>query len=221
MWYENNLGQFDHCDEQRHFQLVVPRRVRHCMTLRNAVCAVSARHLYRLPQHKTPHGIVYCGQLLPNLKKSSALEYMLKCIPGLIEFPNIQDPEHQENIMAATVVLRQYEEMEEDMDMDETYPYQRVNFLNITQTIIDSMSASPFDCSLANASYWITARQEIYYALTRETVPYLRFDSDRWRNTSIADNMIMFAGQVATWLWGEKSPEEWSEYQLDFFLVFD
>jgi hypothetical protein len=137
---------------------------------------------------------------------------MLKCIPDLIEYSNFQDPVQQENIMAATVILRQYEEMEEDMDIDKSHPYHRVNFLNITQTIIDSMSASPFkSSSLANASYWITARQEIYYALTRQTVPYLRFDADRWPNASIADNMIMFAGQVATWLWGGNSPEKWSE----------
>jgi hypothetical protein len=114
--------------------------------------------------------------------------------------------------MAATVILRQYEEMEEDMDMDVSHLYKRVNSLSITQTIIDSMSAPPFNSSsLANASYWITARQEVYYALTRQTVPYLRFDTDRWPNASIADNMIIFAGQVVTWLLGEKSPEKWSE----------
>ncbi|KAJ5679913.1 hypothetical protein N7462_008157, partial [Penicillium macrosclerotiorum] len=210
---------FDHCDEQRHFQFVVPRRAQHCHTLRNAIFAVSSRHLCRVPQYKTTHGIVYRGQLLPNLKKSSALEYMLKCIPDLIEFPNIQDPVHHENIMAATVILRQYEEMEEEMDEDRTElensTYSRVNFLGITQTIMDSMSASPHNCSLANAAYWITVRQEIYYALTRESVPYLGFDPGRWSNTSIADHMIMFAGQVATWRWGQKSAEEWTQLKIE------
>ncbi|KAH8693255.1 hypothetical protein BGW36DRAFT_437195 [Talaromyces proteolyticus] len=209
---------FDHCDEQRHFQLVVPRRAKHCPTLRNAIFAVSSRRLCRLPQYRTPHGILYREQLLPNLKKSSALEYMLKCIPDLTEFPKIQDPVHQENIMAATVILRQYEEMEEDVDEGdidtEIHSYKRVNFLAITQTIIDSMSTSPLDCSLANACYWITVRQETYYALIRETVPHLRFDSDRWRNASIADNMIMFAGQVATWRWTQKSPEKWRQLKV-------
>ncbi|KAJ0413629.1 hypothetical protein BJY00DRAFT_321785 [Aspergillus carlsbadensis] len=218
---------FDHCDEQRHFQLVVPRRAAHCATLRNAIFAASSRRLYRLPQYRTPRGIVFGGQLLPNLKESSALEYMLKCIPDLIEFPKIQDPVEQENIMAATVILRQYEEIEEDVDHDhdaddeaggnmingatETrhHSFERVNFLAITQTIIDAMSTAPMRSSLARACYWITIRQETYYALTRETVPHLRFDSDRWPNASIADDMILFAGQVATWRWTGKSSEQW------------
>ncbi|KAL3482843.1 hypothetical protein BJX62DRAFT_250222 [Aspergillus germanicus] len=209
---------FDHCDEQRHFQLVVPRRAQHCPTLRNAIFAASSRRLYRLPQYRTAHGIVYCGQLLPNLKESTALEYMLECIPDLIEFPKIQDPVEQENVMAATVILRQYEEIEEDVDDDgggnvnsETHhhSFERVNFLGITQTIIDAMSTSPIRSSLARACYWITIRQETYYALTRETVPHLRFDSDRWPNASIADDLILFAGQVATWRWTGKSSEQW------------
>lgn len=123
--------------------------------------------------------------------------------------------------MAATVILRQYEEMEEDMDEGEfdteICTDERVNFLAITQTIIDSMMASPLDYSdysLATAAYWIVIRQEIYYAMTRESVPHLRFDSDRWRNASIANNVIMFAGEVATWRWGQKLPEEWGNLEF-------
>jgi hypothetical protein len=146
---------------------------------------------------------------------------MLECIPDLIEYPKIEDPVEQENIMAATVILRQYEEIEEDVDDDrdpeggnihtETHhhSFERVNFLGITQTIIDAMSTSLIRSSLAHACYWITIRQETYYALTRETVPHLRFDSDRWPNASIADDMILFAGQVAKWRWTGKSSEHW------------
>ncbi|OXN27380.1 hypothetical protein CDV57_04042 [Aspergillus fumigatus] len=212
---------FDHCDDRRHFQLVVPCRAQHCPTLRYAIFAVSARHLCRLPQYRTRRGILYGGQLLPHLQTSSAVEYMLKCIPGLAEFPNIQDPTHQENIMAAAVILRQSEEMEEETGegrgrMEAEYDDdERVNFLAVTQRIIDSVIASPLDHSLATAAYWIVIRQEIYYALTRETVPHLRFDSDRWPNASIANNMIMFVGKVAQWRWGQKSLDEWTRLKLD------
>ncbi|KAF4161727.1 hypothetical protein CNMCM6936_003130 [Aspergillus lentulus] len=180
---------FDHCDDGRHFQ--------------------------------TRRGILYGGQLLARLQTSTAVEYMLKCIPGLAEFPNIKDPTHQENIMAAAVILRQYEEMEEETGEgrggieSEYYDDERVNFLAVTQRIIDSMIASPLDHSLATAAYWIVIRQEIYYALTRETVPHLRFDSDRWRNASIANNMIMFVGKVAHWRWGQKRPDEWTQLKRD------
>ncbi|KAJ5231896.1 uncharacterized protein N7469_006484 [Penicillium citrinum] len=209
---------FDHCDELRHFQFVVPRRAQSCPTLKNAIFAVSSRRLCRLPKYSTSKGICYRGQLLPCLKKSSALEYMLKCIPDLVRFPEIQDPVHQENIMAATVILRQYEEMDEEMDENELdtdyYDDQRVNFLAITQSIIDSMTESPLENSLANAAYWIVIRQEIYHAYTRENVPHMRFDTNKWRNTSIASDMIMFAGEVATWCWGQKHPGEWSQLKL-------
>ncbi|KAJ5549600.1 hypothetical protein N7513_006834 [Penicillium frequentans] len=209
---------FDHCDDRRHFQLEVPRRAQYCSTLKLAIFAVAARHLDRLPKYKTSHGIVYCGQSLPDLKKSSALEYMLKCIPDLIRFPEIQDPDHQANIMAATVILRQYEEMDEEMDegdIDRDYHTDgRVNFLAITKTIIDSMIASPLDQSLANAAYWITVRQEIYYALTRETVPHLRFDWQPNHPNPVANNVILFAGEVAQWRWGKQIPEDWAQLKL-------
>ena len=140
---------------------------------------------------------------------------MLKCIPDLVRFPEIQDPAHQENIMAATVILRQYEEMDEEMDENELdtdyYDDQRVNFLAITQSIIDSMTESPLENSLATAAYWIVIRQEIYHAYTRENIPHMRFDTNRWRNTSVSSDMIMLAGEVATWCWGQNHPGEWSK----------
>ncbi|OQE83112.1 hypothetical protein PENNAL_c0034G09808 [Penicillium nalgiovense] len=161
----------------------------------------------------TSRGIVYHGQTLPGLTKSTSLEYMLKCIPELIQFPEIQDPIHQENIMAATIVLRQYEEMEEETEEGEigNNADERVNFLAITQTIIDTMISTPLDHSLATAAYWIAIRQEVYYALTRQRAPQFRFSSDRWQNASTANTMIMFASEVAKWRWGAKQPQEWEK----------
>ncbi|KAJ5707378.1 hypothetical protein N7488_007179 [Penicillium malachiteum] len=123
--------------------------------------------------------------------------------------------------MAATVILRQYEEMEEELDGANAdgnfYLNGRVNFLAITHTIIDSMIVSPLDQPLATAAYWITVRQEIYYALTREATPYLRFDADLWRNPSVASNMILFTGQVAMWRWGQQQPDEWGNLNFHGF----
>lgn len=142
---------------------------------------------------------------------------MLKCIPELIQFPEIQDPTHQENIMAATVILRQYEEMEEEMEEGmedggiENHVYERVNFLAITQTIIDTMVSTPLDHSLATAAYWIAIRQEVYYALTRQRAPQVRLDLERCQNASVANTMIVFASEVAKWRWGLKQSQKWSK----------
>ncbi|GLA97877.1 hypothetical protein AtubIFM61612_001885 [Aspergillus tubingensis] len=194
---------FDHCDDRRHFQLVVPRRAQHCSIIRNALFAVSARHLSRLPQYTTPNGICYRGQLLPNLEKCTAVEYTLKCIPELLKFPEITDPTEQENIMVATVILRQYEEMEEDIEDNEMSTQDRVNFLAITQRIIDAMISHRLEQSLATAAYWIVIRQEVYYALTRQRAPKMRFSPEDWRKASAANTLVMLASEVTKWRWGD------------------
>lgn len=208
--YSTKIPQFDHCDDRRHFQLVVPRRAQHCSIIRNALFAVSARHLSRLPQYVTPNGICYRGQLLPNLEKCTAVEYTLKCIPELLKFPEITDPTEQENIMVATVILRQYEEMEEDIEDHDMSTQDRVNFLAITQRIIDAMISHRLEQSLATAAYWIVIRQEVYYALTRQRAPKMRFSPEDWRKASVANTLVMLASEVTKWRWGDGTREEWS-----------
>ncbi|GAT19559.1 hypothetical protein RIB2604_00601380 [Aspergillus luchuensis] len=205
---------FDHCDDRRHFQLVVPRRAQHCSIIRNALFAVSARHLSRLPQYATPNGICYRGQLLPNLQKCTAVEYTLKCIPELLKFPEITDPTEQENIMVATVILRQYEEMEEDIEDHDMSTQDRVNFLAITQRIIDAMISHRLEQSLATAAYWIVIRQEVYYALTRQRAPKMRFSPEDWRKASVANTLVMLASEVTKWRWGDGTREEWNRLML-------
>ncbi|PYH96553.1 hypothetical protein BO71DRAFT_174657 [Aspergillus ellipticus CBS 707.79] len=203
---------FDHCDDRRHFQLVVPRRAKDCSVIRNALFAVSARHLARLPQYATSNGIVYHEQRLPNLKKCTAVEYMLKCIPDIMKFPETSDPVDQENIIVATVILRQYEEMEEDLDDEsaaDAFDSERVNFLAITQRIIDSMISHRLEQSLATAAYWIAIRQEVYSALIRERAPTMQFSQEDWENASIANSLIMLASEVTKWFWEDGSTEEW------------
>ncbi|TQS33596.1 hypothetical protein Golomagni_06053, partial [Golovinomyces magnicellulatus] len=105
---------FDLCDEHRHFQLVVPVRARHHPHLLNAIFAVAARHLSRLPQYKTPQGIMYHGQLLPNLTQDHAVEYTLKCIPAFRRFHEVHDDDFRDSIIATAVILRQLEEIDDE-----------------------------------------------------------------------------------------------------------
>lgn len=69
--------------------------------------------------------------------------------------------------MAATVILRQYEEMEDELEEGEigNHANERVNFLAITHTIISTMISTPHDHSLTTAAFWITARQDVYVSL--------------------------------------------------------
>lgn len=112
--------QFDLCDEDRHFQLVVPVRAQQHPHLLDAIFAVAVRHLSRLPRYKTgPRGaIVYHGQPLPGLDEHAAVEYMLRCIPALRQFDDAHaaDDEYRDSIIATAVILRQLEEIDHDED---------------------------------------------------------------------------------------------------------
>ncbi|KAJ5316528.1 hypothetical protein N7508_001036 [Penicillium antarcticum] len=113
--------------------------------------------------------------------------------------------------MAATVILRQYEEMEEEIEEgdEKSHANEKVNFLSITQTIIDRMISTPLHHSLAAAAHWIAIRQEVYFAFTRQRCPKFRLGADHWQSISVANTMVVFASQVARWRWGMKKAEEW------------
>ncbi|PHH77666.1 hypothetical protein CDD82_3408 [Ophiocordyceps australis] len=97
---------FDLCDEYRHFQLVVPLRAKQYPHLLDAMFAVAARHLSRMPQYKTHNGIQYRGYSLPSLGDHVAVEYMLKCIPPLRQFHHPQDSSDYLDSIIATARKR-------------------------------------------------------------------------------------------------------------------
>ncbi|KAL4862281.1 hypothetical protein BDV12DRAFT_207318 [Aspergillus spectabilis] len=113
-YYIDHLSMWlDFCDPQRHFQLVVPQRARRCPPLMNAILAASARHLTRVPKHRTASGNVkYDGRILHELTDETALHYHNKCIHDLLTLG--ADPEHtrNEDLLAAAIILRFYEEVD-------------------------------------------------------------------------------------------------------------
>ena len=120
---------------------------------------------------------MYQDKLLPHLESASAVEYMLQCIPHLFKFHKSHDEEYRENLMAAAVILRQYEEMDETETETNVHgsaisdpTQQRASFLAITQAIIESSASFPTSPrqQLANAAFWMAVRQEIYNAFTRK-----------------------------------------------------
>ena len=216
------LFKFDICDERKHFQLAVPIHARRYPPLLHAIFAVSARHLSRLPQYRTPQGILYHGQLLPNITPNLAVEYMLKCIPALRQFHESEDAERREHIIATAVILRQFEEIEEDEDetdysasIDESnphsYTHERVNFLAVINAAVRSSHSEDLfhRRDLFNAAYWIAVRQEVYYAFTRKQSPQMFLAPTLWQDASTSNKMIIHASQVAKWLWDDRSEHEW------------
>lgn len=167
---------------------------------------------------------MYQNVLLPHLTSSSAVEYMLKCIPHLFGFHNCQDDDQRANLIAAAVVLRQYEELDDEVESNaetesennDLEAHQHATFLAITQAIIESTVSSP---SLANktlehAAFWGAATQEIYNAVTRQRPFHMDFAPDVARYASAANRFIMHAAYVIKWCWGEKGEIEWRKSSL-------
>jgi hypothetical protein len=86
----------DICDPDRHFALVVPHRASICPTLLNAIFACSARHLSRV------------GDVDPSIAEKYHQECLKHLIPMLSDGAALMD----ENLLAATVILRFFEEVQ-------------------------------------------------------------------------------------------------------------
>ncbi|KAL6234358.1 hypothetical protein BDW75DRAFT_212539 [Aspergillus navahoensis] len=109
----------DLCDPERHFQLVVPHRARNCPPLMNAILAASARHLTRVPKYKTATGAVqYNGRILYRLNDETALHYHTKCIHDLLELGRDPEQTRNEDLLAAAIILRFYEEVDYPLQED-------------------------------------------------------------------------------------------------------
>jgi hypothetical protein len=93
---ENLAASFNLCDPDRHFDLVMPQRPAVCPTLLNAIFVAFARHLSRVSDFDPYVADQYYQECLNHL------------IPMLSDNAAITD----ENLLAATVMLRFLEEVE-------------------------------------------------------------------------------------------------------------
>lgn len=136
-YFIDNLSLwFDICDPERQFEITVPQRAKRCQALMNAILATSARHLTRVPRYRTAAGTVeYEGKVLRDLTDETALHYHSKCINDLLVLGTDPEQNRNEDLLAAGVILRLYEEFD--------YPFrdeQRDNelFLQMLNTFIEA-----------------------------------------------------------------------------------
>lgn len=107
------IFQFDICDPERHFSVVVPQRMRSCPPLFNAVLSVAARHFTTLPDDRQKEKTVKLGlQQDLIISEAAVLDYYSRCIAHLRFLANEPDAIMDENLLAAAVVLRFYEELD-------------------------------------------------------------------------------------------------------------
>jgi hypothetical protein len=107
-----NIYQFDLCDPDRHFACVVPQRANHCPALLYAIYTASARHLCRLSKFRKENEVEYHGKRLSNLRSETAVEYHSRCIEQLVSISCNREALLDEDLFAASVILRFYEEVD-------------------------------------------------------------------------------------------------------------
>ncbi|KAH6652595.1 hypothetical protein BKA67DRAFT_519135 [Truncatella angustata] len=137
----------DLCDPLRNFELVVPQRAIMCPTLLKAIFAIAARHLSQTSDY---------DPLASNRYHDECLGYL---IPMLNNSYTVSD----ENLFAATIILRMLEEMDACSGHDSHGHLLGIHaFVNVGDQIM-------LPGSLSAASYWVGLRQEIYSAMSTQS----------------------------------------------------
>ncbi|KAL8335634.1 hypothetical protein RB598_009698 [Gaeumannomyces tritici] len=143
---QNLATWLDLCDPSTSFQTVVPQRAGTCPTLLHAIFALSSRHL----SHTTP-----------NFDDLASNRYHQMCLQTLIPTLKHAGTVSDENLFAATIILRVLEEMEvRNSGMD-----ARGHLLGIHAFVAGDNRQDIAPRTLSAASFWIGLRQEIYSAV--------------------------------------------------------
>ncbi|OJD31959.1 arca-like protein [Diplodia corticola] len=186
---DNLASSFDLCDPDRHFQLVVPHRAAVCPPLMNAILAVAARHWSRV------------GEYDPYVAERYHSECLKHLIPMLDETAALMD----ENLLAATVMLRFLEEIDIPVSGDESQSH-----LLGTQVFLTAQERSTVYGGLRQAAFWVGLRQEIYMAFVnqRTIIPALEHCSiDRTFDTASdcvwANRIVTHCADVLRYCFGD------------------
>ncbi|UDD59891.1 hypothetical protein AFCA_007309 [Aspergillus flavus] len=188
-YFVDELAQwFDTCDPSRHFAKVVPQRAANCPALLYAILSASARHLSR-SQYLRTNEVLCLGKKLPFLGDDAALEYQSSCISQLMSLSGNPAEVADENLLAAAVILRFYEEVDSPLVGvdDETY-------LRGVQVFLDAQgTVAVRDGGLRLAAFWVGIRQEFHTSFIKQQDP-------TWAN-----RVILHCAHTLTYCYDERS----------------
>ncbi|OOF98322.1 hypothetical protein ASPCADRAFT_505262 [Aspergillus carbonarius ITEM 5010] len=173
-YFAETLGKwFDLCDPERHFTTVVPQRARTCPPLLDAVLSASARHFSTLPPPKQLEITRKYGlQDGLTITEQSTLLYHNRCIAHLRSVSEEPNAMMDENLLAAVVTLRFYEEL--DTPFHPSPPTTAIHGLQIFleaqshHPTITHPHLHPHHWTLRHSAFWIGIRQEFHMAFSHQ-----------------------------------------------------
>ncbi|MCJ1259177.1 hypothetical protein MMC24_007013 [Lignoscripta atroalba] len=188
---------FDLCDPLRSFATLVPQRAAICPPLLYAVFAVSARHLNRISSYD-PY---------------AADRYYEKCLNHLKQMMYDEVAIMDENLLAATVILRWLEEVDVPLSGSDLQSH-----LVGTKALIDAQENSIASSGLRQAAFWVALRQEIYIAFFNQRTVHWNLDRcnidrslDLTDDCTHANRIIVHCAEVLQYCFGsnEHSVARW------------
>ena len=205
---DNLASSFDLTDNSRHFRLNVPQHAILEPILLNAVCALSARHLARTEGRAS----------------SIAEIYHDRCLQHLIPILSDESSIFNENLLAATVILRCLEEL--DVPMSWASEGDLPTHLIGTSAFVAAQEGFARHGGLRLSAFWVALRQEIYIAFIQQR-PVSQFqrvsdddivfgssEEDIWAN-----RVVLYCARIITHCF--TSGQDWQRVQRHATLMHD
>ncbi|KAK3192171.1 hypothetical protein K4F52_001800 [Lecanicillium sp. MT-2017a] len=159
---------FDVTDPSDHFRVVVPERALQSKVVLNALLAISALHFNStLPKNTTQDARIRVDPVLADV-------YHTECIGMLITLINEEESATNDDVLAAAVILRKFEEMRGYVT-EKDYG----NHLLGVSALFNSRSCA-IAGGLAEAAFWQFVRQDAFLSLYLHQPPRIDFSKQEF-----------------------------------------
>ncbi|KIW25177.1 uncharacterized protein PV07_10837 [Cladophialophora immunda] len=199
---------FDVTDPYGYFQVVVPERAFESEVLLNAIFAIAALHLNRSPRKESVE-----GSSLP-VDTVLAEVYHTRCVGMLISLITDENLATTEDVLAAAVILRKFEEMNGYVTQQDSG-----NHLLGVSALFNSRTCAVTG-GLAEAAFWQFVRQDAYMSLFIQQPPRIDFSKQHFHFSlseapdNVWANRIIFSTvMILTYCFTEQteSPAHWED----------
>ncbi|OJJ77409.1 hypothetical protein ASPBRDRAFT_36628 [Aspergillus brasiliensis CBS 101740] len=210
---------FDSCDAGKHFALVMPDHAAQCPALLYAVYSAAARHLGRWQSTGTRPVVAFAGRYLPHLGDGLALDYQSRCISHLVSLSADDAEIHNMDLLAASVILRFYEEFDAALAGGDGKTHLRG-----TQVFLNAQGHSALrGGGLQLAAFWVGIRQEFHKAFLEQRVAELDLsccDGSAYRRLDPTDDptwanrAVLHGVDVLRYCYSEADQTRWHYEEL-------